>query len=172
MFHPTTRRAALGVVGVGGLGALTACGTDTGQAGAAVSSAASQAASLASSAASQATSAAASAAGDAITKVEIPVGGGKIIDAIKVVITQPTAGDFKAFSAVCTHQGARCRRCRVARSLRLPRKHLRHRHGRRDVGSGDQGASGQNSDRRGGRHHDHLIGRPTAGEPWRRSTPD
>ncbi len=105
MFHPTTRRAALGVVGVGGLGALTACGTDTGQAGAAVSSAASQAASLASSAASQATSAAASAAGDAIAKVEIPVGGGKIIDAIKVVITQPTAGDFKAFSAVCTHQG-------------------------------------------------------------------
>ena len=82
MFHPTTRRAALGVVGVGGLGALTACGTDTGQAGAAVSSAASQAASLASSAASQATSAAASAAGDAIAKVEIPVGGGKIIDAI------------------------------------------------------------------------------------------
>ena len=54
---------------------------------------------------SQATSAAASAAGDAIAKVEIPVGGGKIIDAIKVVITQPTAGDFKAFSAVCTHQG-------------------------------------------------------------------
>ena len=34
-----------------------------------------------------------------------PVGGGKVIDAIKVVITQPTAGDFKAFSAVCTHQG-------------------------------------------------------------------
>ena len=24
---------------------------------------------------------------------------------LKVVITQPTAGDFKAFSAICTHQG-------------------------------------------------------------------
>jgi Rieske Fe-S protein len=36
---------------------------------------------------------------------EIPVGGGKIFAAEKVVVTQPTKGDFKAFSAVCTHQG-------------------------------------------------------------------
>ena len=36
---------------------------------------------------------------------EIPVGGGKIFNADKVVVTQPTKGDFKAFSAVCTHQG-------------------------------------------------------------------
>ena len=36
---------------------------------------------------------------------EIPVGGGKVFDALKVVITQPTAGDYKAFSAICTHQG-------------------------------------------------------------------
>ncbi len=40
-----------------------------------------------------------------IAKVsEIPVGSGKIFEAEKVVITQPTEGDFKAFSAVCTHQ--------------------------------------------------------------------
>jgi len=34
---------------------------------------------------------------------EIPVGGGKIFEAEKVVVTQPTAGEFKAFTAVCTH---------------------------------------------------------------------
>jgi Rieske Fe-S protein len=36
---------------------------------------------------------------------EVPVGSGKIFEADKVVVTQPTEGDFKAFSAVCTHQG-------------------------------------------------------------------
>lgn len=35
---------------------------------------------------------------------EIPVGGGKIISAHKIVITQPEKGRFKAFTAVCTHQ--------------------------------------------------------------------
>ncbi|UUU34970.1 Rieske (2Fe-2S) protein [Streptomyces sp. CA-210063] len=36
---------------------------------------------------------------------DIPVGGGKIFKDRKVVVTQPEEGDFKAFSAVCTHQG-------------------------------------------------------------------
>ena len=36
---------------------------------------------------------------------DIPVGGGVIFDAQKVVVTQPTKNDFKAFSAICTHQG-------------------------------------------------------------------
>lgn len=36
---------------------------------------------------------------------DIPVGGGVIFDAQKVVVTQPTKSDFKAFSAICTHQG-------------------------------------------------------------------
>lgn len=36
---------------------------------------------------------------------DIPVGGGTIFKEEKIVVTQPTAGDFKAFSAICTHQG-------------------------------------------------------------------
>jgi Rieske Fe-S protein len=45
-------------------------------------------------------------AGQELTKTtDIPVGGGTIFKKEKVVVTQPTQGDFKAFSAVCTHQG-------------------------------------------------------------------
>ncbi|MEU6552379.1 Rieske (2Fe-2S) protein [Streptomyces sp. NPDC046915] len=36
---------------------------------------------------------------------DIPVGGGKIFADRKVVVTQPKRGEFKAFSAICTHQG-------------------------------------------------------------------
>ena len=35
---------------------------------------------------------------------DIPVGGGKIFPDEKIVVTQPTEGDFKAFSNICTHQ--------------------------------------------------------------------
>jgi Rieske Fe-S protein len=34
---------------------------------------------------------------------DVPVGSGVIVD--KVVVTQPTAGVFKGFSATCTHKG-------------------------------------------------------------------
>ena len=36
---------------------------------------------------------------------EIPVGGGKIYKAAKVVVTQPARGQYQAFSAICTHVG-------------------------------------------------------------------
>jgi Rieske Fe-S protein len=36
---------------------------------------------------------------------DIPVGGGAIYTAAKVVVTQPSPGQYKAFSAVCTHVG-------------------------------------------------------------------
>ena len=39
---------------------------------------------------------------------EIPVGGGKVFAGPKVVVTQPVKGQFKAFSAVCTHVGCVC----------------------------------------------------------------
>ncbi|MBV7249176.1 MULTISPECIES: Rieske (2Fe-2S) protein [unclassified Streptomyces] len=34
---------------------------------------------------------------------DVPVGGGTIFKERKVVVTQPEEGEFKAFSAVCTH---------------------------------------------------------------------
>ncbi|MER7958798.1 Rieske (2Fe-2S) protein [Streptomyces sp. NPDC096030] len=49
---------------------------------------------------------ASSPAGDALAQTsDIPVGGGTIFKEEKIVVTQPTADDFKAFSAICTHQG-------------------------------------------------------------------
>ena len=38
------------------------------------------------------------------TTDEVPVGGGVVLTDQKIVVTQPTGGDFKAFSAICTHQ--------------------------------------------------------------------
>lgn len=46
-----------------------------------------------------------SAAAGAIKKSEIPVGGGKIFPSEGFIVTQPTAGEFKAFSSSCTHEG-------------------------------------------------------------------
>lgn len=36
---------------------------------------------------------------------QIPVGGGVIVPEPPIVITQPVAGTFKAFTAICPHQG-------------------------------------------------------------------
>jgi Rieske Fe-S protein len=36
---------------------------------------------------------------------QVPVGGGVILSAQNVVVTQPKKGTFEGFSATCTHQG-------------------------------------------------------------------
>jgi Rieske Fe-S protein len=47
-----------------------------------------------------------SASGDTLASTsDVPVGGCFVVSSAKVVVTQPTEGDFKAFTAVCTHQG-------------------------------------------------------------------
>jgi nitrite reductase/ring-hydroxylating ferredoxin subunit len=43
--------------------------------------------------------------GATVAAADVPVGGGTILKDAQVVVTQPTKGDFKAFSAICTHQG-------------------------------------------------------------------
>lgn len=41
-----------------------------------------------------------------IAAADVPVGGGVVIPAESIVVTQPTKGEFKGFSSVCTHQGS------------------------------------------------------------------
>lgn len=38
------------------------------------------------------------------TTDEVPVGGGVVLTDEQIVLTQPSAGEFRAFTAVCTHQ--------------------------------------------------------------------
>lgn len=40
-----------------------------------------------------------------VAAADVPVGGGTILKDQEVVVTQPTKGDYKAFTAICTHQG-------------------------------------------------------------------
>jgi Rieske Fe-S protein len=41
--------------------------------------------------------------GPSVATSDVPVGGGVILEDADYVITQPTAGEFKAFSKICTH---------------------------------------------------------------------
>lgn len=105
----TTRRTAL-LAGAGSVAALaTGCGSDGGQDAGATDSppASAPASATTTNIPSAATSGPASAsAGEVLARTsDIPVGGGTVFPEAKVVVTQPTSGTFKAFSAICTHQG-------------------------------------------------------------------
>ncbi|RZT16982.1 nitrite reductase/ring-hydroxylating ferredoxin subunit [Kribbella sp. VKM Ac-2569] len=89
---------------------LAACGgSDDASGGGTTPSASgsSSAPSASSSASSSAPSSSAPAGGGSVLGPvsDVPVGGGKVFTDAKVVVTQPTAGQYKGFSAVCTHQG-------------------------------------------------------------------
>jgi Rieske Fe-S protein len=83
------RRTVLQIGGLVALGGVVAaCGSST-----------------SSSPASGAPASSGTRAGSVAKAADIPVGGGVIVPSPAVVITQPSAGDFKAFTAICTHQG-------------------------------------------------------------------
>ncbi len=44
------------------------------------------------------------AAGGLVAAADVPVGGGVVIAKESLVVTQPTAGKFQGYSAICTHQ--------------------------------------------------------------------
>jgi Rieske Fe-S protein len=95
--------AGAAVVGVG-VPLLAACGGDeTGAAGSATAS--DTAASGPSSAGSDSVGGNGGASDALAQTADIEVGGAVFLEEPSVVITQPTAGDFRAFNRACTHQG-------------------------------------------------------------------
>jgi Rieske Fe-S protein len=104
--HGPTRRTVLRAAGLaalagGGAAALAACSSDAGTAAPAASSSA-----PAASASGSASASASAPSGPASVAVaDVPVGGGVILKDANYVITQPTKGEFKAFSKICTHMG-------------------------------------------------------------------
>lgn len=109
----TVLRAAGLVALSGGAVALAACSADStsstpstaptsAEPSAAETSAAASPSETSASPSAEATSEAPEGTEVAISKVA--VGGGVIVDE-KYVVTQPKSGEFKAFSAICTHQG-------------------------------------------------------------------
>ncbi|MFE9926794.1 Rieske (2Fe-2S) protein [Streptomyces sp. NPDC005774] len=102
------RRTVVAAAGAAGLAvALTACGGSDESSGSSADSAATgggtdndEASGNGSGGDSDAPAGAALA-----STADIPEGGGKVFADSEVVVTQPSAGEFKAFSATCTHQG-------------------------------------------------------------------
>jgi Rieske Fe-S protein len=93
-----TRRAVLAGAGLAGVAALAACSSSSSASSPAAGGAATTAAAGGGASASSGGGTALGAAS------EIEVGGGKVFAAQKVVVTQPSAGHYMGFSAVCTHQ--------------------------------------------------------------------
>jgi Rieske Fe-S protein len=100
MTDTTRRTVMLGAGGAGLAAVLTACASY----GAPTTDAGAEPASDAPSSDAPKPSGGAQAGALAATG-DIPEGGGKIFKTEKVVVTQPAAGEFKAFTAVCTHMG-------------------------------------------------------------------
>jgi nitrite reductase/ring-hydroxylating ferredoxin subunit len=104
----TTRRAALAGVGLAGLAAtVVGCGAASNNASSSGGGSSGSGSSGGGSGGGSGGSGGGSGGGSSAlaTTSEIPAGGGKVFSSAQVVVTQPSAGEFKAFSAVCTHAG-------------------------------------------------------------------
>ncbi|WP_210570994.1 Rieske (2Fe-2S) protein [Streptomyces sp. GESEQ-4] len=101
-----SRRTVVAAVGVAGLAvALTACGSEDDASGSSTEQGA-DASSPAGGGTASSPAADGGAGGAALAKTsDIPEGSGKVFADEKVVVSQPAAGDYKAYSTICTHQG-------------------------------------------------------------------
>lgn len=84
---------------------LAACGSSSSKGSTPAAGASSPAGAPTSAAAPSDAGSSSAAGGGLASTADIPVGGGKIFSDARIVVTQPTAGQYKAFSATCTHQG-------------------------------------------------------------------
>ena len=102
-----TRRGVLAGVGLVGLaGAITACGAGASSSAPAAGNAGITPAAPGSAAPAGSGAGSSAPAANALAATsQIQVGSGMIFSGPQVVVTQPSAGEFKAFSAVCTHMG-------------------------------------------------------------------
>lgn len=102
----TTRRTVIaGAAGLSATVALAACGDDEPEVGTGSPADPPAATGTGTGTSTGSPSAGGGAAAGIAALADIPVNGGKIFAAEKVVVTQPTAGEVKAFSTTCTHQG-------------------------------------------------------------------
>jgi Rieske Fe-S protein len=102
----SSRRTLLASVGAACAAALTGCTTYNANNGGIAGNPPAQTSSTPAAEAAGSSGAAASSGPVVLAKTtDIPVGGGKILTDKKIVITEPQSGTFKAFTAVCTHQG-------------------------------------------------------------------
>ncbi len=111
MTSPVTRRRALAGAATVGVGVplLAACGDDGSSTATDPSpsptSSAPEPSATTTAPSGDAGSAEAPAADGLVATADVPVGGGVVLQGEELVVTQPSAGEFKAFTAVCTHQG-------------------------------------------------------------------
>ena len=104
----SSRRAVLAGACAACAASLAGCaryGTSNGLAGPPATPGGAASPAAGASSAGAASSAGTSAPAVLASTADIPVGGGKVLTDKKIVITQPQAGSFHAFTAICTHQG-------------------------------------------------------------------
>ncbi|QNN52910.1 Rieske (2Fe-2S) protein [Nocardioides mesophilus] len=94
--EPLTRRGVVRGAALGGLALplLAACGSSSNSTGGSSPQAP-----------AGGTSGSGGSSAGTVATADVPVDGGVILPDAKVVVTQPSKGEFKAFTAVCTHAG-------------------------------------------------------------------